>query len=225
MKSLIQILFYVLLMTTSISIKAQTLIVDYKYSMGSPNQTENAQMPSVVTKALEGFSNSFIFKLIHCKGKSSAKRIEITDGQAKKVNFQGKSHEIYKDFLGQNFYIANTKLENTVVKGEIKGFYNWVLSEETITIKGYKCKKATTQEGDKTITAWFTEDIAITDGPSRYFGLPGLILKLQTTMATFEAQNIIFEKTDTVIIMPTAPNNINYAEYAKQQLASTKKKP
>ena len=196
---------------------AQTLTVDYDYSMNVSNQIDDKQKSTMATKVLEGFSSSFIFKLTYCKGKSSVKRVEIAENQSNKVVFQGKSHEMFKDFSNQYFYIANTRLENTVVKNTMSQFYNWEMSNETITIKGYKCKKATVMEGDKTITAWFTEAIAITDGPSRYFGLPGLILKLQTPMASFEAKNITFEKTDTAINMPTATNNVSYAEFTKQQ--------
>lgn len=224
MKSRIQLSLFILLMATCMSVNAQTLTVDYDYSMNLSNQMDDKQKSALVTKAIEGFSSSFIFKLTHCKGKSSVKRVEVTSNQSNKMTFQGRSHEMFKDFSTQHFYIANTKLENTVVKNTMKQFYNWEIANETITVKGYVCKKATTQEGDKTITAWFTESIAITDGPSRYFGLPGLILKLQTATALFEAKTITFDKADTDITMPTATNNVTYAEFSKQQFTSTNAK-
>ena len=39
---------------------------------------------------------------------------------------------------------------------------------------GFGCRKAVS--GDTAI-AWFTEDIPYPDGPSKSFGLPGLILR------------------------------------------------
>lgn len=220
MKSRIQLSLFILLITTCMSVNAQTLIVDYDYSMNLSNQIDDKQKSVMVTKAIEGFSSNFVFKLTHCKGKSSAKRVEVPNNEPNKMTFQGRSHEMFKDFATQFFYIANTKLENTVVKNTMKQFYDWQITNETTTVKGYVCKKATTQEGDKTITAWFTESIAITDGPSRYFGLPGLILKLQTATALFEAKTITFDKADTIITMPTATNNVTYAEFSKQQFTN-----
>jgi GLPGLI family protein len=47
-------------------------------------------------------------------------------------------------------------------------------------IKGYLCMMAVSKDTIKnqTITAWFSNDIAVQAGPEKYFGLPGLILEL-----------------------------------------------
>lgn len=57
--------------------------------------------------------------------------------------------------------------------------YGWIIEDETIVINGYTCKKATTTKTLFPVTAWYCEEIPVNDGPSVYWGLPGLILKVE----------------------------------------------
>ena len=55
----------------------------------------------------------------------------------------------------------------------------WNLLNEFDEILNYKVQKATTDFGGRTWFAWFAKDITIQDGPYKFFGLPGLILKIE----------------------------------------------
>lgn len=55
----------------------------------------------------------------------------------------------------------------------------WNLSNEFDEILNYKVQKATTEFGGRTWVAWFAKDIPIQDGPYKFHGLPGLILKIE----------------------------------------------
>lgn len=57
----------------------------------------------------------------------------------------------------------------------------WNLSNEFDEILNYKVQKATTVFGGRTWVAWFAKDIPIQDGPYKFHGLPGLILKIEDT--------------------------------------------
>ena len=57
--------------------------------------------------------------------------------------------------------------------------YEWKFADETAVINGYTCKKATTTKSLTPITAWYAEEIPVNDGPGLYWGLPGLILKVE----------------------------------------------
>ena len=131
-------------------------------------------------------------------------------------------YDISKDFLTGTFYMSNLLQENTIVKQTMAGFHNWKILDEYETIKGYKCRKAVSKDRDKDVIAWFTSDIAITEGPGCYFGLPGLILKLQTHADIFEAKEITFEKSDAVINMPTAAKVLDFNEFSILQSGSKK---
>jgi GLPGLI family protein len=47
--------------------------------------------------------------------------------------------------------------------------------------KGFNVQKAITDFAGRKWIAWFTADIPIPDGPYKFYGLPGLILKLEDT--------------------------------------------
>ena len=56
--------------------------------------------------------------------------------------------------------------------------YDWKIGPETQELHGYKVQKATTQSSGRKWIAWFASDIQIQDGPYKFNGLPGLILKV-----------------------------------------------
>ncbi|MDR2230107.1 MAG: GLPGLI family protein [Flavobacteriaceae bacterium] len=55
----------------------------------------------------------------------------------------------------------------------------WHLSDETKVLNGFKAQKADLNYGGRVWTAWFTDDIPISDGPYIFYGLPGLILQIE----------------------------------------------
>ncbi|MBB6463039.1 GLPGLI family protein [Flammeovirga kamogawensis] len=55
---------------------------------------------------------------------------------------------------------------------------DWKISNEKKRIEGYVCQKATCSYGNKTYEAWFTKQVPIAEGPYKFKGLPGLIVKL-----------------------------------------------
>lgn len=96
--------------------------------------------------------------------------------------------------------------ENTSIKDSIPTF-KWILSDDTLTVAGYLCKKAITERilfGRKqNITAWYSEEIPFNDGPSDFNGLPGLILQIEiddNNVIKFE--KLKFLKESTKIISP-----------------------
>ncbi|MDD1538083.1 GLPGLI family protein [Riemerella anatipestifer] len=64
----------------------------------------------------------------------------------------------------------------------------WKIAPEHETFKNWKVQKATTEFAGRKWTAWFTTDIPIPDGPYKFHGLPGLIVKMedQKKMFSFE---------------------------------------
>ena len=53
---------------------------------------------------------------------------------------------------------------------------DWTLSDDTVTIGGYRCKTATCHLHGRKWTAHYAEDIPTSAGPWKLCGLPGLIL-------------------------------------------------
>jgi len=57
--------------------------------------------------------------------------------------------------------------------------FEWKILPETIKIGDYQTQKAETKFGGRTWYAWFTQEIPLQDGPYKFSGLPGLIVKVQ----------------------------------------------
>ena len=57
--------------------------------------------------------------------------------------------------------------------------FHWKISKEKQKIGEYNTQKATTDFGGRKWTAWFTDNISIQDGPYKFYGLPGLIVKIE----------------------------------------------
>lgn len=54
----------------------------------------------------------------------------------------------------------------------------WTLANETQTILGHPCQKATCRFRGRDFVAWFATDVPVKGGPWKFGGLPGCILKV-----------------------------------------------
>ena len=57
--------------------------------------------------------------------------------------------------------------------------FDWQLENDTLHVCGYPCRKARTEFRGRNWTAYYTEEIPVSDGPWKFSGLPGLILKVE----------------------------------------------
>lgn len=95
---------------------------------------------------------------------------------------EGESYQIVKDkyagvitvfdYVGAT---GTTKLQYEDKLGKL----NWELVDGTDTIAGYASQKAILKFRGRSYTAWFTTDIPVSEGPWKFSGLPGLILKVE----------------------------------------------
>ena len=76
---------------------------------------------------------------------------------------------------------------------------NWTLTTEKANISGYNCTKALTSFAGRNYTAWFTQEIPINDGPYKFKGLPGLIVKIEDSQAHYTFSLISFETSEGII--------------------------
>lgn len=77
----------------------------------------------------------------------------------------------------------------------------WQFMEEETEILGYLCQKAVCRFQGRDYTAWFTLDIPINDGPYKFYGLPGLILKIEDSEKLLQFTAIGLEQLTNVEIV------------------------
>lgn len=72
--------------------------------------------------------------------------------------------------------------------------------EETNSIIGYDCRKATVEFAGRSYIAWFTPEIPLPFGPYKFGGLPGLILKLEDAERQYIWVAVGFEQDNAPIM-------------------------
>ena len=96
---------------------------------------------------------------------------------------------------------------------------SWKLSEDTATLLGHLCKKATTTtpRGSK-VLAWYTNDIPTPVGPEQFFGLPGAILKVDVEegLVVYSAKEIQPKADSRDLKAPTGGRLITRADFMKK---------
>ncbi|MEN8817207.1 MAG: GLPGLI family protein [Nonlabens sp.] len=70
------------------------------------------------------------------------------------------------------------------------------------------------KERDRTITAWYTPDIPVSNGPGEFHGLPGLIVEIQLDETTILLKDIEMNPKEGIELkIPKAGKKINQADF------------
>lgn len=174
-------------------------------------------------KILKGIQYSLIVN----KDESYFERIEsmvndIEGSNERYVYLSGGSGKYYSN---NSFTLHETSYKNKIITIKLNSDSNWQITKESKLISGYKCYKAIYthkryDEIDKKYSysktyAWFTPNIAIPFGPTKYRGLPGLILQIRPYGGKlyFTAKSI--KKTNEKITKIQDDNSLSEDEFAK----------
>jgi len=132
--------------------------------------------------------------------------IPITLGaKGKKDGWNEYSYSEYIKDFSKNILTEYLRMPHSGIKDcqytENMPVQNWNISNDTLTVAGYLCQKATCSFRGRNFTAWFTMDIPINNGPWKFGGLPGLILKIydDDRLYVFECTEIEKEKYPIIV--------------------------
>ena len=129
-----------------------------------------------------------------------ATRDEFISNSSQDIGLMSKSWDtssLYKD-RGNNKIIIIDDIKGVgPIRSKDLALQTWDITTDTTSIKGYLCNKATTSFRGREYTAWFTLDIPINDGPWKFHGLPGLILKVEDQEQIFQFNLVGLEKVDS----------------------------
>jgi len=89
-----------------------------------------------------------------------------------------------------NGYIMPTHFEYE----ENLNIFKWDLGSDTIRILGFSVNQAFTNYGGRKWVVWYTTEIPINDGPYKFCGLPGLILKASDTKDDYIFEAVSIER-------------------------------
>ena len=158
------------------------------------------------------------------------------DFQVVMVGNGGGADVLYKN-TKENRYadIKDTMGKIFLVKDNIETI-EWKLESETKFIGEYQCFKATytkmvekpraivdfdsekeekkPEMEERIVTAWYTPQIPVNNGPAKYQGLPGLILEIHDGKLTIVCSKIVINPEDKIKIEePTKGKEVSQEEY------------
>ena len=115
-------------------------------------------------------------------------------------NKRGKDDIIYKNhFDNQITAFVRLGVSHYTFQENIPKI-DWQILNDTMKILNYSCQKAVCQFRGRKYEAWFTTEINVNEGPWKFSGLPGLILKVSENKGHFLFECKSIEKINREIL-------------------------
>lgn len=134
---------------------------------------------------------------------------------------------IYKDFSQKKIVLSDYNAAKKYLINDTLNNFKWKITGEKVKILNFKCKKATVRFRGRYYEVWYTEEIPVQNGPWKFCGLPGLIIKVKDEKSEFvyELTGIdLKNKFDKKIIsIPSAYTNDKAVSYKEFRILYTKK--
>ena len=209
-----------ILLTISFNLKSQNQRFLYEYKSVSdslnPENIESEIMALDVTDKFSKFYSYDNFKFDSISKSNVDKGISDSNLKIKKSKNLSIVIKEYPEFsvlmisrIGQIKY--NVK-DGRILK--------WKISPENDVFGNFKIQKATTEFGGRKWTAWFTTEIPIQEGPYKFRGLPGLILKIYDstnshifTLAGIQKLKKVSSKDDNFVFDFGTNQNLTQEKY------------
>ena len=188
--------------------------IECKYTSATviPEDVKNIKDASIRNIVINQLSNSKqIFSLKFSNGRYLFEAVhnEQNNGNVMKI---GGSSAIYMDMNKKTSISQENILDRTFLIKEAIKTYDWNITTESKEILNKKCIKAILKENPD-IVAWFTAEIPVSFGPMGYYGLPGLILQLETSSKSYLIQEISLPKENLSIEAPDKGKEISREEF------------
>lgn len=144
------------------------------------------------------------------QGGMIAQRIKQFDKGVMYKNLETKQYLKPVEMPGANYLLKDSLID-----------HHWKITREKETVAGFETRKANGyyvyQNDSVNVVAWFAPKIAVKDGPSNFWGLPGLILKAEFNMNDADfivtATNVAVKNEDIKIDKPTGGKEVTQKEF------------
>jgi len=114
---------------------------------------------------------------------------------------------VYKDYKEEKITVRdNISMHGFYYDDELKP-QDWAILGDTMTVLDYPCQKAICSWRGRDWEAWFAPDIPINEGPFKFYGLPGLIMKLEDTESHYSFNMIGLQQVNEPMYMYVGSNN------------------
>ena len=222
-----------LLFFTTVSLIAQEFqgIATYKTQRKLDIKIDSTQVGGMQDEIMAMLKKQFekTYLLTFNKEESTYKEDESlappsAGGNTVMIMSMGGSGELYKNIKEQRYVKQSDLLGKEFLIQDSLNTLGWQLQNETKNIGTYTCFKATLErevESDydstketQIVTAWYTPQIPVSNGPEEFQGLPGLILELSYDSQTILCSKILLNPEKQIKIKePTNGDVVSQSEY------------
>lgn len=189
------------------------IIATYDFINKNENKIELVNLYIENTKAYSEF-----FKLKSSKDTLYADEYEDVHFKKEPTDSIGNQYYLTKKNIVFRDHIYTENNFVPVIVNENMPNYNWQLEPDTITIGNYLCNKARLEFRGRNYNFWYTTEVSTQFGPWKFFGLPGLIVKIESEDRTIRFQLIKLEYSNkNAITKPYLGKPISFNEYVAFQ--------
>ncbi|MCL2727791.1 MAG: GLPGLI family protein [Bacteroidales bacterium] len=132
----------------------------------------------------------------------------------------GDQSIIFKNYPVGSVTVTDRLMMDSYVYTEPTNQFQWQILPEVDTILFYSCQKAIATFRGRDYEAWFTPDIPVNEGPWKFCGLPGLILKVSDTRGHYIFECISLEQVPTAMEYA----DLDYLKTNRRDLSRVKRK-
>lgn len=184
------------------------------------NKKETNIMALLVGNKCSKFFNNFYLD------NESALKEQYKKGEVRNMDAVGLGGtEIYKLYTSKmrKVTVMLFGVRNTVYTyAESLQGQSWLIGPEKKKIHNYVCQKATTTYLGRKYIAWFTPEIPVSEGPWKFYGLPGLILDVSDERKDYHFMCIGIEKMKNK--KPIVEYNAKYEKTDRESINKVIKK-
>lgn len=176
------------------SAQIQRFTYEYKYIADSTNRADIKTETMILDIGKKG-SKYYSYERF---AEDSIMNSKFGNQNSFKRSFSNKGlvfDKVSKEYPSYKTYL-HTSLSSVFLKVEESSSPIWQIFPDKEKIGNYQAQKATTSYMGRNWIAWFCTDLPFQDGPYKFYGLPGLIVKIEDT-----------NKTHTMILMGNAAVN------------------
>lgn len=129
-------------------------------------------------------------------------------------------YSIFKNYKNGNMVYSGYVLPTRYEYEEEMKVLKWTLGEDTSNVLGYKVNQAFVNYGGRNWVAWYSPEIPMNDGPYKFCGLPGLILKVYDSKEDYIFEAVTLERLKEPIDIEKSNKDVvktNRIDYLKAE--------
>lgn len=174
MKKLYKFLF----LAVTCTISAQNYRFVYEYKIRTDVERKESQVTDYMNLDSDG-KKSYFYNAVKYERDSvyhvdkdlkalfKSKNYDRNLGYIIEKNYSKREASLYDKYKTVNLVITDSEVPK------------WSVQKEFLNINGMNCQKAVTRYKGREWEAWFSKDYPISDGPYKFSGLPGLVVRIR----------------------------------------------